>query len=93
MSCVADCLSCLCSRVHKWRSCLCLHLFIQESIVKDVREGEKSSKQLKGHLKDVLQACSGLQPKHSVRDRRESSETDGLQASRMSDGMLARMTD
>ena len=78
---------------HRWHLCSCLHLFIQESIVKDVGEGEKSAKQLKGHLKDVLQACSGLQPKHSAREMREPSETNGLQASRMSDGMLARMSD
>ena len=66
---------------------------VQESVVKDIGEGEKSAKQLKGHLKDVLQACSGLQPKHSSRDRREPADTNGLQASRMSDGMLARMSD
>ena len=73
--------------------CVCLVTAVQESIVRDVGEGEKSAKQLKGHLKDVLQACSGLQPKHSSRDRRESAETNGLQASRMSDGMLAGMSD
>ncbi len=66
---------------------------MQESIAKDVAEGEESAKQLKGHLRDVLQATSGLASKHSGRDRRESAERNGLQAPRMSDGMLAGMSD
>ena len=66
---------------------------MQESIVKDVAEGDKSAKQLKGHLKEVLQATSGLASKHSGRDRRESAERNGLQAPRMSDGMMAGMSD
>ena len=73
--------------------CICLFMSVQESIVKDIGDGENSATQLKGHLKDALQACSGLQPKHSSRDRRESAETNGLPASGMSDGMLAGMSD
>ena len=66
---------------------------LQESILKDIAEGEKSAKQLKGHLKDMLQACSGLQSRHSGREKRESSETTGQLAGRMSDGMLAGMSE
>ena len=79
-------------------SCPCDELLImpvhlQESIIKDIAEGEKSIKQLKGHLKDMLQACSGLQSRHGGRERRESSETTGQPAGRMSDGMLAGMSE
>jgi hypothetical protein len=66
---------------------------MQESIVKDVAEGDKSAKQLKGHLKEALQATSGLTSKHSGRDRRESAERNGLQAPRLSDGIMAGMSD
>ena len=84
----------LCSEAALMAACAdCLCMLAQESIVKDVGEGEKRAKQLKGHLKEVLQACSGLQPKHNSRDRREPADTNGLQASRMSDGMLAGMSE
>ena len=66
---------------------------LQESIVNDIVEGEKSAKQLKGHLKDMLQACSGLQSRHAGREKREPSETTGQPAGRMSDGMLAGMSE
>lgn len=67
----------------------------QESIVNDITEGEKSANQLKGHLKDVLQACSGLGQKPSARDRREHADvsSNGLQAPRVSDGMMAGMSE
>ena len=73
----------------------------QEAIVKDVAAGEASAKQLKGHLKSVLQAVNSLAPKHgsssSSRDGREASATNGLMPKmsdpRMSDGLLSGMSE
>ena len=73
---------------------------MQEAIIKDVAAGEASAKQLKGHLKSVLQAVNGLASKHgssSSQDEREASATNGLMPKmtdpRMSDGMLSGMSD
>ncbi|CAK0782799.1 hypothetical protein CVIRNUC_005994 [Coccomyxa viridis] len=73
---------------------------LQEGIVKDVAEGEASAKQLKGHLKSLLQAVNGLASKHgssSSREGREASATNGVMPKmsdpRMSDGMLSGMSD
>ena len=32
---------------------------MQDAIVQDIEGGEKSAKALKGHLKEMLQACNG----------------------------------
>ena len=73
---------------------------MQEGIVKDVAEGEASAKQLKGHLKSLLQAVNGLASKHgsnSSREGREASATNGVMPKmsdpRMSDGMLSGMSE
>ena len=73
---------------------------MQEGIVRDVAEGEASAKQLKGHLKSLLQAVNGLASKHgssSSREGREASATNGVMPKtsdpRMSDGMLSGMSD
>ena len=51
--------------------------------MQDVEGGEKSSKQLKGRLKELLQASSG---------GRGTGSANGL-PSRLSDGMVAGMSD
>ena len=73
---------------------------MQEGIVKNVAEGEASAKQLKGHLRSLLQAVNGLASKHgssSSREGREASATNGVMPKmsnpRMSDGMLSGMSE
>lgn len=73
---------------------------MQEAIVKDMAAGEAGAKQLKGHLKNVLQAVNGLASKHgssSSREGREASATNGFMPKmsdpRMSDGMLSGMSE
>ncbi|CAL8470725.1 g10267 [Coccomyxa elongata] len=54
---------------------------LQEALLRDLEGGEKNTKQLKGHLKDIVHAASGVTP--SSRGRIEMPDSNGM-AARMS---------
>lgn len=54
---------------------------MQEALLQDLEGGEKNTKQFKGHLKDIVQAASGVTP--SSRGRIEMPDSNGM-AARMS---------
>lgn len=55
-------------------------LGVQEALVQDLEGGEKNAKQLKGHLKDIVQAVwpSGVAP--SNRGRSDMPDSNGMVA-------------
>lgn len=66
-----------CPTWHTERGCIA----VQEALLQDLEGGEKNTKQLKGHLKDIVQAASGVTP--SSRGRIEMPDSNGM-AARMS---------
>ncbi len=52
--------------------------FLQEALVQDLEGAEKNVKQLKGHLKDLVQAASGVAP--STRGRSDMPDSNGMVA-------------